>query len=567
MANFVFSGPVFTWTKVFDNALSPWFSLFISTWVTVLPPICFAWRWFTTDFEQIEVKRPQFQATETRFILPMRKRITRQTISWIFVAICMFTCVALNGAEVLGGIMLSRPLESETAMAAVICGLGLAGIMFFKNPSRYFAHFLNEWENYRTESNYDDAIILKTYALDFINYYSLLFYFSIVKPNLHYHGLWAFPDSQCQGLLIISIFILFIGGQILERFEELVIPWLINKSAEIITAVRLQYRWKRMIKERHRRESHVFRGADSFVRSPTPLPMPHIDAVIHSNHPPPQPATAGFASLGTSVPSLDISEAPIVNKAGSNLKLSQNSFGSVGVRRALSVGSADPSRYTSSGHIATRNQLKSISFKSSNSTSSGKATPKQSTANASAAYLNPSSAPPAEPAQPSPQQLMELAFFSLSSMSTDDYVEQIRGGSVNATSRRMSIDVQGFRGAAQSNSANANRAKLSKIRLPQFYRDDKLVPFSGIRDEFSQKIIQLGYIAMFSCCSYGIWSNILKFVANASVLTNSAIIAFNSPSFELLFLDGFDDTGSRFAARFTFIIAFHYCVHLLVTAF
>ncbi|KAJ3211138.1 Anoctamin-7, partial [Dinochytrium kinnereticum] len=64
-------GDSFTWSRVFDNALTPWFSLFISTWVTVLPSVwkrqtnILAWRWSTTDFEQIEVKRPQFQATST----------------------------------------------------------------------------------------------------------------------------------------------------------------------------------------------------------------------------------------------------------------------------------------------------------------------------------------------------------------------------------------------------------------------------------------------------------------------------------------------------------------------
>ncbi|KAJ3205045.1 Anoctamin-3 [Dinochytrium kinnereticum] len=149
------------------------------------------------------------------------------------------------------------------------------------------------------------------------------------------------------------------------------------------------------------------------------------------------------------------------------------------------------------------------------------------------------------------------------------------------------------------------RSRLAKIRLPQFYRDDKLVPSTGIRDEFSQKVIQLGYIAMFACSfplapcfallnnvyevrtdafklltiyqrplparakDIGIWDVILKFVAHASVLTNSAIIAFNSPAFESAFLGGFGegDVGSRFAARLTFIIGFHYCVHLLVTGF
>ena len=36
-------------------------------------------------------------------------------------------------------------------------------------------------------------------------------------------------------------------------------------------------------------------------------------------------------------------------------------------------------------------------------------------------------------------------------------------------------------------------------RLPQYYRDDKLNEFGGIGDEFSQKIIQFGFVSLFAC--------------------------------------------------------------------
>jgi hypothetical protein len=135
-------------------------------------------------------------------------------------------------------------------------------------------------------------------------------------------------------------------------------------------------------------------------------------------------------------------------------------------------------------------------------------------------------------------------------------------------------------------------------RLPQYYRDDKLNESTGIRDEYSQKVVQFGYVAMFSCCfplapvfalinniyelradaykllvvyqrpvpfraqNIGVWEQILRFVAACSVATNSVLIALNSPAFHYMFLSKLDE-GSKIAVRLGFILAFHYGVYIM----
>ncbi|KAJ3340223.1 Anoctamin-3 [Entophlyctis luteolus] len=139
---------------------------------------------------------------------------------------------------------------------------------------------------------------------------------------------------------------------------------------------------------------------------------------------------------------------------------------------------------------------------------------------------------------------------------------------------------------------------FSHAELPQHYKDDKLHPFGGIRDEYAQKIIQFGYVALFACSfplaplfallnnvyelradafkmlvvsqrpepflaqDIGVWEDIIKVVAGISVATNSLIVSLTSPTFDQLFISNLDPS-QQMAVRLAFIIVFHYVVFAL----
>ena len=42
---------------------------------------------------------------------------------------------------------------------------------------------LNNWENHRTQTEYDDALIIKTVVFQFVNSYILLFYIAFIKSG------------------------------------------------------------------------------------------------------------------------------------------------------------------------------------------------------------------------------------------------------------------------------------------------------------------------------------------------------------------------------------------------
>ncbi|KAJ3005892.1 UNVERIFIED_CONTAM: Anoctamin-3 [Siphonaria sp. JEL0065] len=139
-------------------------------------------------------------------------------------------------------------------------------------------------------------------------------------------------------------------------------------------------------------------------------------------------------------------------------------------------------------------------------------------------------------------------------------------------------------------------------RLPQYYRDDKLNAFGGIRDEYATKIIQFGYIALFACSfplaplfalinniyeiradafkllvvyqrpepflaqDIGVWGIIIRVIAITSVTTNSVLVSFTSPTFDTFFANGLS-SGEQLAVRLGFVIIFHYCVFALTQLF
>ena len=76
----------------------------------------------------------------------------------------------------------------------------------------WFMGFLFFSENHRTSSEYEDALILKTFAFRFLNSYSSLFYIGFIKK----YDVGC-PDDQSGGCLgelrvqLISIFFTIIS--------------------------------------------------------------------------------------------------------------------------------------------------------------------------------------------------------------------------------------------------------------------------------------------------------------------------------------------------------------------
>lgn len=62
-------------------------------------------------------------------------------------------------------------------------GLNAAFIVVMNKLYSYLAVALNNWENHRTKTAYEDALIMKTFLFQFVNSYIALFYIAFIKAG------------------------------------------------------------------------------------------------------------------------------------------------------------------------------------------------------------------------------------------------------------------------------------------------------------------------------------------------------------------------------------------------
>ncbi|KAI8615853.1 calcium-activated chloride channel-domain-containing protein [Chytriomyces sp. MP71] len=556
----------FDWFSMFDNDLTPFFGLFMSMWAILMPIAWdrqtkyFAWKWATMDYQKEETKRPQYKGELVRrspitgkmeIVFPKSKRLGRQIFSGIIMVLWILIVCSSIAFQVSIGAYLSPKVDNAIAINLITSLLGLASIVIMKIPFGAIVEVLNEWENYRTKSQYDNALIFKTYIFDFANSYSQLIYYAFVKPNLSYpflFGISALDETcskiECASSVTVNLFVIFIGGQIIERFQELAIPLITAKFKQLISAFRLRSRRSEMRRRRTIANSEVM-ASMATIENPAEsiVVLKESDCTLASAAPSltKLPTTARLPSDISSITrTVVFPPAPVITILPPEKPM---------VLAPKAVPSAA---------IAFREKPISMSLQIFQPSSRA----------SSILSINSISPAPAVP-RPSFQESLEVPVrrISLSSIGYEEYL-----------------------------------ADYTADSLPPYYSDDKLNAFGGIRDEYAQKIIQFGYIALFACsfplaplfallnniyeiradafkllCVYqrpepflaqdiGVWGTILRAIAMLSVATNSLLVSFTSPTFDALFAARLG-SGMQLAARLGFILAFHYGVFALSQAF
>ena len=124
-------------------------------------------------------------------------------------------------------------------------------IVIFSNIYEYIAVSMNEWENHRTQTDYDDQLILKNFIFQFVNNYFVLFYIAYMR-QIDLSGLPGVPDvdSECKGgsclsELSIQVGVVFTTKTLIAQIMEIVMPRI--KTAKQNIAQKLQI--KKITKE------------------------------------------------------------------------------------------------------------------------------------------------------------------------------------------------------------------------------------------------------------------------------------------------------------------------------
>lgn len=182
----------------------------------------------TRGYESQEKDRPQFRGDPSNplkrsFITnrketyyPQQKRIWFQVYSMLVVFISVILCISFFGACFYAEyLFMTKYTEVNFSLVTwIVIFIIACAIEIFSAGYLVLSERLTNNENYKTETNYEDALISKTLFFKLFNHYSALIFTAFFKgPFLHTCEVSCLIDLQ---QLLYGIFIVRISGSLWE---------------------------------------------------------------------------------------------------------------------------------------------------------------------------------------------------------------------------------------------------------------------------------------------------------------------------------------------------------------
>lgn len=148
--------------------------------------------WGTAGFEDSEQDRPEFfgeddvspvDGSPIKYFPPLSSTFR------VYQSTMMILCLIMVVLGVIGSIFYMRIILSQSSntslagTASIIASIVNAiQIQVLNMLYSYVAIGLNDYENHRTDTEYEDALIAKTFVFQFVNSFASLFYIAFIKP-------------------------------------------------------------------------------------------------------------------------------------------------------------------------------------------------------------------------------------------------------------------------------------------------------------------------------------------------------------------------------------------------
>jgi hypothetical protein len=202
----LFAGIVgfFCWINIANqgndpNAVTvPYFSCFMAIWATLFlefwkrKEATHAMKWGMTGYEAEELTRPQFEGVMMRspvngqdyLYFPAREKLRRMTTSVVTISGFIAIVIVIVGSIFVLKLVLSG-IPATSSSASIIASLANAvQIQVMNLIYGQVAVRLTDYENHRTDTEYEDSLIGKTFVFQFVNSFAALFYITFIKPYL-----------------------------------------------------------------------------------------------------------------------------------------------------------------------------------------------------------------------------------------------------------------------------------------------------------------------------------------------------------------------------------------------
>lgn len=216
----------------YAGVMALWSSLMLEFWKRNEKTV--ASRWGMTDFEETEMERPQFFGYVKRSPItgspykyfPRFEQIKRSYKSYITIFVFIIAVISIIALIFLLRIVMNKDTRGTVggeSAGDVVSSLVIAvQIQVLNAFYGNLAFKLNEFENHRTDTEFEDALISKTFLFQFINSYISLIYIGFLKPFLQNVDPCLGPS--CMSELQTTLGTIFITRLTVGNITELGLP-------------------------------------------------------------------------------------------------------------------------------------------------------------------------------------------------------------------------------------------------------------------------------------------------------------------------------------------------------
>ncbi|XP_074619855.1 anoctamin-7-like [Acropora palmata] len=251
------SSSITLWAKnSFDNEVTPFFALIICLWGTIFLETWkrenarLSYQWDVDTFEEQQPNRPQYYGTvmkrdpvtgEEISFYPFIRRFFKMSGS--FGIMLFMICLVLGSvvAVIIYRVIAREDLFKERGATGPLLAsvtstfINTLSIMIMGKLYQKLAVILTDWENHRTQTSYEDALIIKLFGFQFVNSYTSLFYIAFFRQNTKDSGVInkgknysdeCGENNDCMTLLSLQVAMLMIMKPLPKLFTDVIKPWL-----------------------------------------------------------------------------------------------------------------------------------------------------------------------------------------------------------------------------------------------------------------------------------------------------------------------------------------------------
>lgn len=232
-----------------------WSAMFLEHWKRTEKTT--AMKWGMVGFEEAEQNRPQFKGE--KMLSPISgkpalyfsrvERFYRSLFSQSIVILMVMIVIAVIAVIFAIRIALASAgftvagVDMSSVVASILISLQ---IQFLNGFFGDVAIRLNNQENHRTDTEYEDSLIAKTFCFQFVNSFASLFYIAFVKPFIPTIDPCSGIGGSCMGELQTTLGTIFLTRLAIGNLTEVGIPlfsaWLEKRRRKAVSEKRLDKR-------------------------------------------------------------------------------------------------------------------------------------------------------------------------------------------------------------------------------------------------------------------------------------------------------------------------------------